>query len=53
MLILYLIKVDELEVRNEYGSEWYRICKKLSKDELRKWSTTRLYDLILRPPLEK
>ena len=30
-----MIKIDELEVRNKYGNEWYRICRKLNKDELK------------------
>ena len=34
-------------------SEWYRIWRKLSKDELKRWSATGPNDSILRPPLEK
>ena len=30
-----MIKIDELEVRNKYGKEWYKICRRLNKDELK------------------
>ena len=47
MLTLYLIKVDELEIINGYGIEWYRIWKKLIENELRKWSATGPNDSVL------
>ena len=38
---------------NGYDIKWYKIWKKLNKNELRKWSTTGPNDSIMRPPLEK
>ena len=50
---LYLININNLEIVNECGIEWYKILKSLNKDKLRKWSVTGLLDLILRSPLGK